>query len=482
MESQYKAERERRMRREEDLRIAEARIADLESTIKELEDLVDDKPKRSLPERTQSDLPETQASKKSKPRGNSGPSSPSFIPSSAPIIPLISSITPSRTSVAPLANHRQGSSEDLSQSDSSDDEDTSSSSANSQELVLPLQTETVTQNCSDTYARSTKGDNRIKVEVPVSRVTPRVDGLYTDEEMGHLTLEAWRTRLRAMHEYIPDRAWEEHVHLDKVKVLQAALSNFKRSVAEQHLHGRDVLNYWHDKYEYMRQQYHVPENTCTPKELYAKMADGNQVYLHRCVPLSRFYSMLIEDTPGYVPSPVEPIRPTTRVKRREPALQRPHRQDHRPLNKAPVAQPSLNQRLPSESTLGRLHTIHDREDINDHELSNDQIASISELNRKIGLIKQNQAPDAFTIERQRVLNRAETARLTQGPTPKWLERATPPWDSESGEAIECYNDMMVEDFKQRIREIRARSVSMRVRNDAEKLAKAKGGPGGQGRR
>ncbi len=111
--------------------------------------------------------------------------------------------------------------------------------------------------------------------------------------------------MRAMHDYIPDRAWAEHVHLDKVKVLQAALSHFKRSVAKQHLHGRDVLNYRHDKYEYMRQQYHVPENTCTPEELYAKMVDGNQLYLHRGVPLSRFYSMLIEDTPDYVPSASE---------------------------------------------------------------------------------------------------------------------------------------------------------------------------------
>jgi hypothetical protein len=51
---------------------------------------------------------------------------------------------------------------------------------------------------------------------------------------------------------------------------------------------------------------------------------------------------------------------------------------------------------------------------------------------------------------------------------------------------------MVEDSKQRIRGIRARSVAMRALNyvekviralnDAEKVIKAKGGPGGQGRR
>jgi hypothetical protein len=267
-----------------------------------------------------------------------------------------------------------------------------------------------------------------------------------------------------MHDYIPDRAWAEHVHLDKVKVLQAALSNFKRSVAEQQLHGRDVLNFRHDKYEYMRQQYNVPENTCTPKELYSKMSDGSQLYLHRCVPLSRFYSMLIEDTPGYVPNPVEPIRPTATIKLREPAVRRPHRQDHRPLKRAPMAQSSSSRPLNDGN-----------ENRNDHKLSKEQRESIAELNRKIGLIKQNQAPDAFTIERQRVLTKAETNRLTQMPTPRWLERVRPPWDSEKDEVIQCYNEMMMEDFKQRIREIRARTV------DA-KLATAKGGPGGQGRR
>jgi hypothetical protein len=41
------------------------------------------------------------------------------------------------------------------------------------------------------------------------------------------SLEAWRIRLRAMHDYIPDRAWDKKVHLDRVRILQVALSNFK---------------------------------------------------------------------------------------------------------------------------------------------------------------------------------------------------------------------------------------------------------------
>ncbi len=30
-----------------------------------------------------------------------------------------------------------------------------------------------------------------------------------------------------MHDYIPDRMWDNSVHLDRVKILQAALSSFK---------------------------------------------------------------------------------------------------------------------------------------------------------------------------------------------------------------------------------------------------------------
>jgi hypothetical protein len=51
--------------------------------------------------------------------------------------------------------------------------------------------------------------NRPTIIIPPSRVRSRADRLYTEEEIGRLTLEAWRTRLRAMHEYIPDRLFSE---------------------------------------------------------------------------------------------------------------------------------------------------------------------------------------------------------------------------------------------------------------------------------
>jgi hypothetical protein len=61
--------------------------------------------------------------------------------------------------------------------------------------------------------------------------------------------------------------------------------------------------------------------------------------------------------------------------------------------------------------------------MDDHKLTSEERASISEFNRKIGLIKHNQAPDVFKIERHRILNRAESARVEKRPTPEWLEEA-----------------------------------------------------------
>ncbi len=58
--------------------------------------------------------------------------------------------------------------------------------------------------------------------------------------------------------------------------------------------------------------------------------------------------------------------------------------------------------------------------MNDHNFSEEDRSSITELNRKIGLIKQNQLPEVFKAERQRILNRAETARVGGGDKCKFM--------------------------------------------------------------
>ncbi len=54
----------------------------------------------------------------------------------------------------------------------------------------------------------------------------------------------------------------------------------------------------------MYTSYHVPANSCMPYELMNKVDLDRSILLRlRCTPLNDFYSMLMEDTPRYVPSP-----------------------------------------------------------------------------------------------------------------------------------------------------------------------------------
>jgi hypothetical protein len=54
----------------------------------------------------------------------------------------------------------------------------------------------------------------------------------------------------------------------------------------------------------MYTSYHVPANSCTPYELMSKVEKDRSILLRlRCAPLNDFYSMLMEDTPGCIPSP-----------------------------------------------------------------------------------------------------------------------------------------------------------------------------------
>ena len=66
MEQKANAETERRKGKERDLRLAEQRIEQLESTVKQLEEMVEKNPKRALPARNADDSPESHSDKRSR--------------------------------------------------------------------------------------------------------------------------------------------------------------------------------------------------------------------------------------------------------------------------------------------------------------------------------------------------------------------------------------------------------------------------------
>jgi hypothetical protein len=52
---------------------------------------------------------------------------------------------------------------------------------------------------------------------------------HTDFDLEKMARYAWRHHLRENQEYLPDRRLPDHVHLDHVKILGAALLDFKKA-------------------------------------------------------------------------------------------------------------------------------------------------------------------------------------------------------------------------------------------------------------
>jgi hypothetical protein len=335
------------------------------------------------------------------------------------------------------------------------------------------------------------------------------EGYYTDEELQTQSLEAWRTRLRAMHDYIPDRMWDNNVHLDRVKILQAALSSFKKereSGNAMKLHGRTLAEYPHGRYESLQKQYRIPQEVCPPKELMGNLTQNEDIlYRFRCCPVNRYYSMLLEDTPGYVANNFKPkshdFKPkgnkskditrydpassawmkVAKASAKEPPFQetadlseRSAKNMFRPRRRNPIA---------GEETGYSSESGNEFEDINnsryDHRLVPADKRKLADWEFRISKIRQQTAPQSYIDTRTQVLNSAEEARLRKEETPIWLHDSSPPWNEGTGLAITRYDEMMVDDFKLKIAELRERNASLCVLEDA---AKKRDGPRGQGHR
>jgi hypothetical protein len=127
-----------------------------------------------------------------------------------------------------------------------------------------------------------------------------------------------------MHDYLPDRILPKETHLDHVKVLNAALTDYKRQWEKQGLYGRRLLEFNHEQYAPICKKYKIPEETCSPSELMraVERKDMNVVYRKRCCPINKFYSMIITDTPGFISAPNKSIRkPVAKPHEQRPAKQ-----------------------------------------------------------------------------------------------------------------------------------------------------------------
>jgi hypothetical protein len=229
-------------------------------------------------------------------------------------------------------------------------------------------------------------------------------------------------------------------------------------------------------------EYGIPFQTCAASDLYRRIQDGEQLQRYRCVLVKQYYSMLMEDTPGFVQNP-HSITPRSR------------HQDDRSRSREEASSSSVtprsrhhDDRSTSRDTSGgktsrnssSQNPARSRRDALEM-LSSAEKERISELELRIILVKQKRAPREYLILRQKALDEAEANRLKDKSTPDYLEGVNPPWNNGRKEVDDLYNKMMAEEFKSRIANIRNSDDNRRSSEESGKATKAKGGPGGQGR-
>ncbi len=109
--------------------------------------------------------------------------------------------------------------------------------------------------------REYRGRNR-RIPAEEAYKTPR-SGHYTDAEYDEQVLEAWRHQCRKAHDYMPDRAYTKEVHGKHLRILQAAIRDFKLQRHNLSLKGKSLLEFKHPRYSHLQQQHSIPQKLRT---------------------------------------------------------------------------------------------------------------------------------------------------------------------------------------------------------------------------
>ena len=353
------------------------------------------------------------------------------------------------------------------------------------------------------------------------------DAHLSDGQLSAMSLEAWRSHLRKQHDYLPDRDIPKSVHLDHIKIISAAITDYKRQRTALNLWGESAVAFKHERYAQMCIKYHIPLEVCTPKELMrsVEQKEMNTLYRKRCCQINKFYSMLLKDTPGYIPAPdykgkgkgsqsrktgpkpAPPIRknpafnpmagvadtnqwmgpppkldvlvPRNRVDPiTENLSSRLGRNMHRDMKKDKRFNPIAGEEVGYSSESGNEKEDYDNSHFDSRMVPADK-KDLATLEWKIRSIKTNTMPKEFTEMRQNALRKAQTEFEKSGVIPAYLSGVKSPWDIGTGLSYVRYNEWILAELERKISLLRVRNAQTCALEDASKNLD---GPMGQGRR
>ncbi len=101
---------------------------------------------------------------------------------------------------------------------------------------------------------------------------------------------------------------------------------------------------------------------------------------------------------------------------------------------------------------------------------------------QIKRIKSHDYSSDYIKQRSQALDAVQRDYEGRGDIAAYLSGVPPPWNEGTGLAITRFNEKILDECEEEIRELREKNANRCALEDAEKKRKTQGGPGGQGRR
>jgi hypothetical protein len=324
----------------------------------------------------------------------------------------------------------------------------------------------------------------------------------SDDELVKQSLIAWRHHLTCQNEYKPDKLLARQTHEAHVKILMSALTSFKRERQQNQFSHKAKLFFKHEGYSMMYTSYNVPANSCTPYELMSKVDKDRSILLRlRCAPLNDFYSMLMEDTPGFIPSPhwskmfiKESSSAKSRINSRSVSGSRSSKSpDHESPIKSEDEPPTVKNATSSsakESSSAkddvvwgttdhlsarraknlqrgpRFNPIFGHNSFYDPRLVSSDKKLLADWLWRIKKDKRQELPKQYQDVRDEWLRNAENERIKSGFVPACLHDVEPPYDKGHDFALLRYDEMYVSNLNYKISQLRERNAASCVKYDA----------------
>jgi hypothetical protein len=533
----YEMERAKRLQKEKDLEEAEERIKKLKEELAFLEDTFEVVAKRPLA-RSDLDSPELHAEKKVKIEEVPDIMSeevPDIMSEGVPVIKSVENIK----SVMNVSDARSRGSKPTVDAEDSLVLNSDGEIVSQRDRVVDQKASREAQSNAQKTYYSTKstdksdihGWSRREKEIPLKTLLGK-NGLHcSDDELIKQSLIAWRHHLRCQNEYKPDKLLPRTTHETHAKILMSALTSFKRERQKNQFTYKAKLLFKHEGYSIMYKSYHVPADSCTPYELMSKVDKDRSILLRlRCAPLNDYYSMLMEDTPGFIPSAhwsKPPIKESLCAKSRNNSRsisgsRSSESSDHesffrnegesptvknatsssakvsssakedvvwgttdhlsarraKNLQRGPRVNPIAGEEKGYSSESGNAEEDHDNSFYDPRLVPSDK-KLLADWLWRIKKINQQDVPKQYLDTREEWLKNAQEEYIKSGFIPACLHDVEPPYDKGHGLAALRYNEMCVSNLKNKVNQLRERNAASCAKYDAAK----KHGPGdGQGRR